>query len=141
MLELLINIKLMMSEPLLSESVAMVESSLRSDAVGDHGEAVGLMQIHPQVIEDVNRRFLPRGHAPFKVADRLDPKKSMEIFDLYTAGWIGLKGLPDGMSMAEAKARTWNGGPNGPKHDATLAYWNRVQIVVAKGKKIERRGS
>jgi hypothetical protein len=31
------------------------------------------------------------------------------------------------MSLEEAVARTWNGGPNGPRREATANYWNKVQ--------------
>ena len=33
----------------------------------------------------------------------------------------------------EARARTWNGGPAGPRKKDTLKYWRRVQAALAKG--------
>lgn len=32
----------------------------------------------------------------------------------------------------ETMARTWNGGPKGPKKDSTLSYWKRVKKELAK---------
>lgn len=112
----------------LHEAVAMVESSGRSWVMGDGGEAAGLLQIHLGALADVNKRFLPKGRKPYTSADRFDSVKSLEIFELYTEGWLGVKGLPPGMDRDEAKARTWNGGPNGPRKDATLKYWRRVLL-------------
>ncbi len=98
-------------------AIEMVESGGKADAVGDGGKAVGILQIQPVMVEDVNRIL---GEDRFTLADRLDAAKSREIFKVYTDHYSA--GRTD-----DVKARRWNGGPRGDRKAATLTYWHKVQ--------------
>ena len=64
-------------------ALAMVESSFNPSAVGDNGDAVGLLQIHECVIQDVNRVY----GTSYTLDDRLNPQASVAICTclLYTS--------------------------------------------------------
>ena len=98
------------------EAVCAVESGGNPRAVGDKGKAVGIAQIHPIMVKDVNAF----AGTSFTLKDRLDPVKSKAIFDLY------IERYAKGRSL-EFKARIWNGGPQGASKRATLAYWRKIQ--------------
>ena len=100
-------------------AIEQVESGGKSDAVGDGGKAVGILQIHPIMVKDVNRIL---GEERYTLADRLDPAKSREMFRVYSDHYA--KG------DAEKAARCWNGGPGGHKKSATLAYWGKVKAAM-----------
>jgi hypothetical protein len=100
---------------LLIAAISAVESSGNPDAIGDHGQAVGLLQIRMCVVQDVNRHYVMR----FTAMDRFSPEKSKAIFRLYCQMY--------GCKTAEDRARTWNGGPTGPLKRRTAAYWKKVQ--------------
>lgn len=104
-------------------AIEQVESGGRADAVGDGGKAVGILQIHPIMVEDCNRIV---GEKRFTLADRLDPAKSREMFRVYSDHYA--KG------DVEKAARNWNGGPNGHKKSATLAYWSKVKAAMGGAK-------
>jgi hypothetical protein len=98
------------------EAVCRVESGGNPLAVGDGGKAVGIAQIHPILVKDVNRF----AGTKYTLNDRFDPVKSREMFNLYIEHYA--KGRSVGF-----KARVWNGGPKGAYKDATLAYWRKIQ--------------
>lgn len=104
----------------LLRAIIQVESAGRSDAVGDGGKAVGILQIHACVIADVNDWL---GEERYALADRLDPSKTREIFTHYIARWC-----PNGTD--EQKSRVWNGGPRGASKPATAGYWERVRKAM-----------
>jgi hypothetical protein len=105
-------------------AIEMVESSGRADAVGDGGKAVGILQIHPVMVADVNRIL---GEDRYTLADRLDPAKSREIFRVYSDHYAKC-------GDAEKVARNWNGGPRGHRKAATVAYWAKVQRAMGGAK-------
>ena len=98
------------------EAVCAVESGGNPRAVGDKGKAVGIAQIHPIMVKDVNRF----AGTKYTLNDRFDPIKSKQMFTLYTEHY------GKGRSM-EFKARLWNGGPKLATQRATLAYWRKIQ--------------
>jgi len=112
-------------------AMAMVESGGDPDAVGDGGLAVGILQIQPVMVAEVNRIV---GERRYTLADRWDVRKSVEMFCVYS-----LHHWPDG--TPEQWARGWNGGPAGPRKAATLAYWRRVTCVVENFRKIPRHSA
>lgn len=101
-----------------------VESSGNDHAVGDSGQAIGCLQIHEKVIEDVNRIY----GTTYQLAHRLDRQMSLRICELYLKHW-GSK-LPR-IPTLEDYARIWNGGPQGWKNAATKRYWAKVNAVLA----------
>ena len=99
----------------------LIESGGNDQAIGDNGRAVGCLQIHSCVIEDVNRIY----GTTYTLKDRFLRSKSLEIFAHYINYYCTKKRLgyePTAMDFA----RIWNGGPNGHKKTATLPYWNKV---------------
>lgn len=60
------------------DALIEIESGGHPDAVGDDGQAVGVLQIHPCVIDDLR----VAGY-DFTLDDRLDPDRSVAIFNAY----------------------------------------------------------
>jgi hypothetical protein len=101
-------------------AIEQVESSGRTNAVGDGGRAVGCLQIHKIMVDDINRIL---GRREFFYRDRMDRKKSFIMAGIYL-GHYG-KG-----KTREQQARIWNGGPNGHKKQSTLQYAAKVTNVA-----------
>lgn len=101
-------------------AIEHVESSGRADAVGDGGKAVGILQIHPIMVADVNRIV---GEERWTLDDRLCPDESRAMFRVYSNHYS--KDASD-----EVVARRWNGGPRGDRRKATAPYWAKVQRVM-----------
>lgn len=89
-------------------------------------EAVGIAQIRPCLVADLNRIA---GHQKWSLEDRWDPEKSRAMFWEYTGYWIRRFDLRD---TAEARARIWNGGPRGYQKESTLNYWKAVERRMAR---------
>jgi soluble lytic murein transglycosylase-like protein len=99
-----------------------VESGGNPSAVGDGGRALGALQIHAGVIQDVNRRH---GTA-YSHVDAFDPATAARICRLY----LGLY-APSG-ATPEILARIWNGGPRGHRKPSTLRYWRKVEAQLLR---------
>lgn len=118
---------------LLIAALAQVESGNNAHAVGKHGE-LGLLQITPAVIEDVNR-FQRTIH--FTLEDRLNPDRSWQVCRLYLERYVGAEVLesPDG---AQRGALVWHRGPNVWKlrnAPECRRYWRKVRAaMVAQGR-------
>lgn len=112
--------------PFLSE----VESNNNPDAIGDHGKAVGVLQIHPVCVEDVNR--ITGKH--YTLEDRRDRSKSVEMCSAYLMHYGTAYELRTGQKATpEVLARIWNGGPRGYSKASTLAYWVKVRRAMERG--------
>ncbi len=98
-------------------AIEHVESSGRADAVGDGGKAVGILQIHPVMVEDCNRIV---GEDRWTLEDRLCPDESRAMFRVYSNHYS--KNASD-----EVIAKRWNGGPRGDRRKATAPYWAKVR--------------
>lgn len=87
---------------------------------GDHGKALGVLQIRVEVVRDVNRIY--RTHYVHK--DALSPKKSFEICRLYLNYYGRVYTKRTGKQPSEeVLARIWNGGPDGWRERRTRTYW------------------
>ncbi len=85
----------------LIDALIHVESRGKVHAIGDNGRAVGCLQIHKGVIEDVNRAY----NTSYKHSDRKSIDKAREIGRRYLI-------LHGGRNATDEKyARIWNGGP------------------------------
>lgn len=60
-----------------------VESNGRMDAIGDHGHAVGVLQVHACMVRECNRLYPQYG---FTLADRHDPALSQVMARIWL-GW------------------------------------------------------
>ncbi|MBC8481152.1 MAG: hypothetical protein H8D47_00605 [Planctomycetes bacterium] len=103
----------------LIEKIWFVESSGRiSCPDGDGGSAGGPMQIHPDVIDDVNFYW----GTDYTYADRYDLAKAKRIARLYIARWFEA-------SREEIAARIYNGGPRGFEKESTEKYYRRIEGI------------
>lgn len=98
-----------------------VESGGDPHAVGDGGKAVGVLQIHPVMVRDVNRIL---GYDRWTLEDRWSAAESRAMFEVYLDHY--------GATSYEEAARKWNGGPRGPSKEATVPYWEKVRIELEK---------
>ena len=105
----------------LVEAIIQVESRGDSTAVGDRGWAIGVLQIWPIMVREVNRILEKDGSdVRYGYTDRYSVKKSIEMFHIWREYYH-----PN--SDWETIARCWNGGPSGHSHHRTKCYWNKVR--------------
>ncbi|MDI9409358.1 MAG: transglycosylase SLT domain-containing protein [Candidatus Pacebacteria bacterium] len=93
-----------------------VESSGNDQAIGDNGRALGPLQIHRGVVQDVNR--ITGSH--YKHSEMTNRVAARAVCEAY------LKAYGKG-ATTEQLARRWNGGPTGDRKSATEAYWAKVK--------------
>jgi hypothetical protein len=106
---------------ILFSAIVAVESGGNRLAVGDNGKAVGPAQMWAITVRDVNRIL---GEPVFRMEDRFSLAKSKAMFDIYTTHYGKRYGIP---ITDEVRAKVWNGGPDGPKKQATNKYWQKVK--------------
>ncbi len=106
----------------LLDAIALVESRDNSRAVGDHGHALGVYQIH--------RSYWAEGTALLGVTweyrEARNPQKARQVVRAYLSYYGHGKSLPD-------MARIHNGGPRGCEKAATLAYARKIEQVLSGG--------
>lgn len=101
-----------------------VESEGNPQAVGDHGNAIGILQIWKITIDDVNRIL---GYQAYHYDDRYNPEKSKEIFKIYVDFYGEIYERQTGLAPTdEIYAKIWNGGPKGWRKTSTGHYWYKV---------------
>lgn len=86
-------------------------------------QAVGVLQIWPIFVEDINRIV---GYEKYSLNDRLDENKSIEMF------WIYQKYYNPEMDT-DKMCRIWCGGPDGCEQDSTLEYLHLVRTKLYNG--------
>ncbi len=107
----------------------VIESGSNVSAIGDNGRAVGILQIHPVVIADVNRIL---GKPKYTLSDRRNRAKSEEICRIYLLHH-GRGVISREMSLTDrlvALGRIWNGGPEGNKKTSTLRYAEKIRKQI-----------
>ena len=109
----------------LVNAMIQVESRGNDSAIGDthlgSQYAVGVLQIRPIMVKEVNRILKLKGEKHrFKLKDRFSREKSIQMFVIW-------KEFHHKDSDFEAIARSWNGGPKGPKNPRTYSYWKKVE--------------
>ena len=97
------------------ESIIQIESE--SDSFAINGDNLGILQIRPIMVYEVNRIL---GYKKYRLKDRFDPIKSIEMFKIYTNHHT-----PDW--NLELVARRWNGGYNGELKLSTLNYYLKIK--------------
>jgi len=108
----------------LIEAIIHVESRGDSMAYNSKEDAVGVLQIRPIMVREVNRLL---GFDKYTLKDRWSVSKSKEMFNIVRQN---TKDATD-----EKVARRWNGGGNGDKKKSTLGYWEKVKRQLNKIKK------
>lgn len=114
----------------LIEALIQVESEGIEDIHGDiglkEGPSVGVLQIRPIMVREVNRILKIRKlDYKYKLKDRYNREKSIEMFNIWREFYH-----PDG--NFEVISRTWNGGPKGYLKKSTVGYWMEVQHELSK---------
>jgi hypothetical protein len=108
----------------LVNALIYVESRGIDSAIGDKHldqPSVGVLQIRPIMVREVNRICKRIGsHQRFTLKDRFDRDKSVHMFLIW-------KEFHHKDSDFESIARSWNGGPKGPKLSRTIPYWEKVE--------------
>lgn len=92
---------------------------------GDFGQAHGVLQIHTEVIVDVNRVY----GTSYTAADRNDAQKSVDICFLYLLHYAKPARLGRSPTIKDL-CRIWNGGPDGHLKYCTLAYWEKAKKLI-----------
>lgn len=119
--------------PIIS-AIIMVETGGHpspASAVGDNGKAVGILQIHPEVVRDCNRAW---GCTRWTLADRSHPGKAREM----AAEYLTIYGISRGITDPVQLARIWNGGPRGHLRKSTLAYGRKFAEAFKKQGELRR---
>jgi len=110
----------------LINAIIQVESGGDDWAIGDRNlqySAYGPMQIRWPYVSDVNKNFGTSHRAKECLGDR---ELSIEIFKKYMSIYATKERIGR-TPTDEDIARIHNGGPNGYKMKATIAYWNKVK--------------
>jgi hypothetical protein len=108
--------------------LCQVESGNDPKAIGDHGLAVGILQIHSCVISDVNDSM--ENHY-YTMSDRFNARISRTICLKYLTIYGNKYKVKTGKEPTlEVLARIWNGGPDGWKKDNTNNYWLKVKKLM-----------
>ena len=108
-------------EDSLMNAMIFVESRNKDSVIGDNGKAIGILQMHKIAVRSVNK-ILKKNDIDLEYSydDRYSRQKTIEMY------WIWRNAKHDS-SNYETIARSWNGGPRGPKKTATIHYWNKVE--------------
>ena len=108
----------------LLNAIIQVESGGKRNAVGDGGKALGVLQIWPIMVKDVNRiQAINKRSKRYTLKDRLSPARSVEMFYIWREHYHK-------KSSDEKIARCWNGGPTGHRKQSTLKYWQKVRKAM-----------
>jgi len=97
-------------------ALIIVESSGNDQAIGDNGRAIGPLQIHRGVVQDVNR-FTGNHYRHQDMTNRVAARAVCEAYLTHYGK----------NCTTEQLARRWNGGPAGDRKSATEAYWAKVK--------------
>ena len=119
--------------------IIQIESGGCAYAVGDNGEAVGILQIHKCVVDDVNRI---QHDTTYTYDDRYNKDKSIEMFYIYSdyyyhryLDWsASVTNMRTFVRKDEIVARIWNGGYDGTKYmpKYTDSYWKKLKRAIDK---------
>ena len=95
-------------------------------AIGDDGKSIGILQIQPDVIEDVNTEY----GTHFTLEDRKNVRLSKQICYMYLKMYVKKKGYKN--VNVKTLVQIWNGGPDGPLKPSTEKHWKKVELEILK---------
>lgn len=98
----------------------LIQIESENNNIARNGDNIGILQIRPIMVYEVNRIL---GCNKYKLKDRFDPIKSIEMFEIYTNHHT-----PDW--NLELVARRWNGGCNGELKLSTLNYYLKLKRKI-----------
>lgn len=109
----------------LIHALKMAESGCKSDAIGDNGKAVGILQLHKVYVDDANRIV---GYNKYSYNDRHDVRKSEEITRIVLAHYGDIYECKAGKPCTdEVLARIHNLGYSNWDSELGVIYWNKVK--------------
>lgn len=112
----------------LHKAIAKHESGNNPKKYNKKERAAGHLQIRPCVVSDCNRIV---GHQKWTLADRYNPSKAREMFNIYLNYYGEQYSQTTGRKpTSEVLARIWNGGPNGWRKPSTRKYWRDVRAFL-----------
>ena len=114
------------SEQRFFKVLGQIEAGGDPAAIGDNGRAVGVYQIHKIYVDDVNRIFRKR---VFTYSDRESPAQSQRMVTIYLQHYATDRRLGRAVTVIDL-ARIHNGGPNGWRKKATLAYGRKFNRIL-----------
>ena len=100
-------------------AIIQVESGGDTLAHNIQEDAVGVLQIRPIMVAEVNRLI---GKDSFTLSDRWSIHKSIAMFNVIRSHTQN--------PTNEKLARNWNGGWKGYKKKSTIKYWNNVKKLL-----------
>jgi len=110
---------------ILAAALIMVESGGNDRAIGDGGNALGALQVHREVVKDVNRVYGTR----YTHRQMYDRRKAVDVMNRYL--WLYAHPKRLGRRVTdEDRARIWNGGPMGWRSTATDGYAARFRRAL-----------
>jgi len=101
-----------------------VESHGNVGAVGDHGRAVGLTQIHPCIVRECNRIY-PQHE--FTLNDRYDPWINVEMARIWLSREANRRKITDPVALAARWNRPRTGRPTREYRRRLNECWKRMQ--------------
>jgi hypothetical protein len=108
----------------LMEAQIQVESTGNPNAYNRKEDAVGILQIRPIMVREINRQLGMAGmEKRFTLSDRWSDSTSRNM-------WWTYVNLVHKDHSPERIARCWNGGGNGHKKQSTQIYWNKVKSLM-----------
>ena len=113
----------------LIRALITVESRGNDHAIGDRhltDKAYGCLQIRKPCLDDVNNTFGTKIRLDEVYGNRA---LSVWVCERYLQRYATRKALGR-EPTDEDRARIWNGGPTGWKHNSTLVYWSKVQKAL-----------
>jgi len=113
--------------PAFLAALLAVESGGNNHAIGDHGRAIGALQIHAAVVADVNRIHGTR----YTHAGMVRRRDAVTVATLYLGTYATRERLGRPVTDVD-RARIWNGGPNGWRRTTTEAYAKRVAKQISR---------
>ena len=107
------------------------ESGGNPNAIGDNGWAIGILQAHKKVVDDVNTFY----GLNFSYDDRLNPEKSKIICILYVTYWVNhwiSKSVLLREPTVQDYALCWHYGPSFYKFrvEDRDHYWNDISTYI-----------
>ena len=91
--------------------IAQIESSRNPGAIGDHGKALGMYQIHKAVVEDYNKYRNKTRFKPFSWSEMANPEKGEIVARWYLSQRIPALLRYYGLPVSQDNVLTaWNAG-------------------------------
>jgi hypothetical protein len=111
----------------LISALIIVESSGNDQAIGDNGRALGPLQIHRGVVQDVNR--ITGSH--YRHSEMTNRVAARAVCEAYLKHYVTEKRIGRKPTVADF-AKVWNSGPAGFKKTCSNKYAAKVELETLK---------